>query len=162
MSKRFTDTDKWTDPWFDELENDEKLMWLYICDKCTIAGIWKINFKIMRYHCNTTKSDEAIKELFKNRFVEFTPGKWFLPKFLLFQYPKGLSSDKPAIAAVRQELLLNNLSSLVIKLFGNDYLIIKDKDKDKIKTIQRQRQAGLKRIFEENYNDPKYIPRPND
>jgi hypothetical protein len=160
MSKRFTDTDKWDDPWFDELENDEKLMWLYLCDKCSIAGIWKVNFKKMRYHCNTEKTNDEICELFKERFIEFSPGKWFIPKFLLFQYPIGLNSQKPAVIAVRNEIFKFNLTSIITKSFPNDYLIIKDKTRlDKTKT-RTENTVDVKRIFEENYSDSKYISRP--
>lgn len=151
MSKRFTDTEKWDDPWFCELDNDSKLMWFYICDKCNCAGIWKVNFKLMKMHCNTNKTDQEIKEIFKDRYFEFGD-KWFIPKFLKFQYPKGLNSEKPAIVGVRSEILSFNSSLLLIikQSLGNDYLIIKDKDKDKDKDKEQDKEkrggAGEKRI----------------
>ena len=164
MSKRYTDTDKWDDPWFDELANDEKLMWMYLCDKCSFAGIWKVNFKKMRYHCDTTKTDDEIRELFEERFIEFSPGKWFILKFLLFQYPSGLNSNKPAIIAVRNEVIKFNLSLIIQQSLNNDYLIIKDKDKGYTKTKTKTRtgtpmtQKEVLAYYEEHGVYPKQRP----
>jgi hypothetical protein len=43
MSYRFTNTDKWRDSWFSELTPYEKLLFIYFCDNCDIAGFCEIN-----------------------------------------------------------------------------------------------------------------------
>lgn len=162
MPKRYTDTDKWEDPWFSELDNDSKIIWFYLLDRCNHAGIWKINFKHLKYFCNTDKTEDEIREVFAGRFYEFDD-KWFFPKFLKFQYPKGLHSNKPAIISVRNCLLSYNLSEIINQLLPNNYDIVKDiyKDKDNTKTkIRKPDSEQIKRILETDYDDPKYVPKP--
>lgn len=142
MSKRFTCTDKWEDTWFSDLSSDMKLAWMYILDRCDHAGIWKRNFKNLRFHCHSEKTDDEITEIFSCRIIPFDNDKWFIPKFLKFQYPNGLNSNKPAIVGVRKRLIEADLLLIVKEWLGNDYLIInndkpiiKDKDKDMVKDM---------------------------
>jgi len=41
MPKRLTATEKWNDPWFCGLNIEDKLFWIYLCDNCDHAGIYK-------------------------------------------------------------------------------------------------------------------------
>jgi hypothetical protein len=45
MAYRFTNTDKWNDSWFTDLKPMEKLLFVYLCDNCDIAGFIEINTK---------------------------------------------------------------------------------------------------------------------
>lgn len=138
MPKRFTDTEKWRDEWWASLPNDYRMIWLYLVDSCSIAGLWKKDFRGLNFNCNSSISQESFLETFGSRVVD-CGNFFFIPKFLLFQYPKGLNSDKPAIVSVRKEVLLNNLLPIIQQSLGNDYLIVKDKDKDTdIRKGQRQ------------------------
>ena len=38
MAYRYTNTDKWVDVWFRKLKPVEKLLFIYLCDNCDIAG----------------------------------------------------------------------------------------------------------------------------
>ena len=161
MAKRFTDTDKWKDEWYLELSKDNKLVWSYLCDNCTNAGRWKKSFKHLNFCCDTSLSEKDIKEIFNSRIVD-CEAYFFIPKFLKFQYPKGLNSDKPAIIAVRNEVLDYNLISIVKKQLGNDYLIIKDKDKDKDKDKEKEKGNGKPKVkthtaTKEKPFDPKVV-----
>ncbi len=45
MACRFTDTLKWGDSWFVELTKNQKLLFLYLCDNCDIAGFFEVTPK---------------------------------------------------------------------------------------------------------------------
>ena len=49
MAKRFTDTEKWKDVWFEELSGEAKLMYFFFLDNCDCAGIWKGSFKQFKF-----------------------------------------------------------------------------------------------------------------
>jgi len=44
MSKRFTDTDKWRDEWWQSLSNDYKIIWQYLLDHCDHGRLTPRNF----------------------------------------------------------------------------------------------------------------------
>lgn len=120
------------DEWYIALSNDDRIVWEYMLDTCTIAGRLKKNFKMLNFCCNVEYDEEKLLKIFNGRVVD-KGGFYFIPKYLKFQYPRGLGSLKPAIVSVRNELVEYDLLQMVVELFGNDYLIVKDKDKDKVK-----------------------------
>lgn len=130
MAKRFTDTEKWRDEWWGSLSNDYRMIWLYLVDSCSIAGIWKKDFRGLNFNCNTNITEDDFLKVFNGRVID-KGSFFFIPKFIRFQNPKGLNSNKPAVLSVVNELQLNNLISIIHELFGNDYLIIKGKVKVK-------------------------------
>ena len=130
MAKRFTESEKWKDEWFLELKKKHKLIWIYLLDNCSNGGRWKKSFKHLNFCCETNIKEEELKQVFNGRIFDFSKF-FFIPKFLKFQYPKGLNSEKPAILSVRKEVLDYGLLKIIREQLGNDYLIIKDKDKDK-------------------------------
>lgn len=147
MAKRFTDTDKWQDDWYLSLSNDYRIIWQYMLDRCTNAGILKKNFRLLNFCCNTNLDETDFLKTFGSRV--FNIGDFFfIPNFLKYQYPKGLNSDKPAIVSVKSDILQNAFSFdllLIIKQsLGNDYLIVKDKDKDKDTDKNKDKTRGRK------------------
>lgn len=146
MAKRFTDTNKWRDEWWGALDNDYRMIWLYLVDSCSIAGIWKKDFRGLNFNCNTNITPEEFHKAFKSRVVD-RGHYYFIPKFLLFQCPKGLNSNKPAVVSIVNELESYCLTELVNQLFGNDYLIIKDKGKDKRKEKGKDKDSVESEIF---------------
>lgn len=160
MSKRFIDTEIFDDPWFGELTNDQRIIWIYLCTKCDHAGIWKVNIRNLKFNCNTDMGIEEVKKFMNGRIVEIESGeKWFIPKFLKFQYPIGLNSDKPAIKSIKEKLQSYNLIEIINAAFGNDYLMVnkslsndyetvkdkdtdKDKDKEKVKDKDKEKEKN--------------------
>ena len=82
MPKRFTATEKWDDPWFCELSNEARLFWIYILDQCDPAGIWQVNHFIVKAYFG---AGFKIPD-FGDRVIKISDTKWFVPKFLIFQY----------------------------------------------------------------------------
>lgn len=148
MPKRFTDTEKWKDEWWGSLSNDYRMIWLYLVDSCSIAGIWKKDFRGLNFNCNTNITEQEFIKVFSSRVID-RGGSYFIPKFLRYQCPKGLNSNKPAIISIVNELILNNLIQTVHESLGNDFLIIKDKDKGKGKDKDKGKNTG------EGKTDPK-------
>jgi hypothetical protein len=132
MARRFTDSEKWKDDWWGALSNDHRLVWLYLVDSCSIAGIWKKDFRGLNFNCNTNLNEEEFLKVFGTRVID-KGHYFFIPKFVFYQCPKNLNSNKPAILSIVKELKQYNLTGIIQQLFGNDYLIIKDKGKGKDK-----------------------------
>lgn len=170
MAKRFIDSEIFKDEWFCDLSNTYKLLWIYLITNCDNAGIYKVSLKQIQFNVSKDLLIEEIEEILKDRIILFDNGnKWFIPKFLKFQYPKGLNSNKPAIVSVYDKIIENNLQLIIRESFGNDYLTIKDKDtdiekdivivknkgndthkdfnKDKIKVIEKEKTKDLEEIF---------------
>lgn len=147
MAKRLTDSTKWNDSWFTELPMDMKLVWIYILDTCDHAGVYKVNLKLLKFQTGTERTDTEIIEYLKER-IYIKADKWFIPKFIMFQYKNFFTSKTPAIVSAKQLLIshniiqpndnvlpiinkeLNNPSITLIQGLNNDYIRTKDKDKD--------------------------------
>lgn len=95
--KRFTDTEKWDDPWFQDLPSKYQKFWIYICDKCDRAGIWKVNKPLADFQLRENIEIEEAIFLFnqgKNRVRFLGEGKWFIEGFIQFQYTHLKRYDK--------------------------------------------------------------------
>lgn len=114
----------------------------------------------LNFNCNTSITEQDLIELTAGRLVDC--GKFFfIPGFLKFQYPSGLSSEKPLIISVRNELESNNLIGIIKERLNNDYPIIKvrervkeketGKGKRKLETRDRgagEREESVTRVLE--------------
>jgi len=47
---RFTDEKKWSDKWFRSLSSSDKLVWIYLCDNCDIAGFYELDDSYIAFH----------------------------------------------------------------------------------------------------------------
>lgn len=147
MAKRLTDSTKWNDNWFTNLPMDMKLVWIYLLDSCDHAGVYKVNLKLLRFQTDCERTESEIIEYLKDR-IYIKNDKWFIPKFITFQYKNFFTSNTPAIKSARELLIshniiepkdnsfdkitkeLNNPSIRVIEPLPNDSVITKDMDMD--------------------------------
>jgi hypothetical protein len=152
MAKRLSDSTKWADEWFTELPMDMKLVWLYILDMCDHAGVYKVNLRLLRFQTGTDRPEDEIIEYLKDR-IYISNNKWFIPKFIGFQYKNFFTSNTPAIKSAKELLLshgiikeadkelpnpsvtlikpLPNPSITLIEPLPNPYIRAKDMDIDK-------------------------------
>ncbi len=129
MAKRFTDTDKWKKTFFRGLQAPHKILWLYLLDECNHAGIWEVEFDVMKLRTGISTSREEMLEVFKGKIVEFDDGhKWFIKDFIDFQYGV-LNRKNKAHNSVLNLLDYYKNKGLISTLQG-----AKDKDKDNNKT----------------------------
>lgn len=98
MAKRFTEADKWRDPWFRQLPTVAKLIWLYLCDRCDAAGVWEIDLAALWFDTGLAADNNfagALK-LFGDRVQLLDERRLVLTKFVSFQYPRGLDARSHA------------------------------------------------------------------
>jgi hypothetical protein len=122
MAKRFTATEKWDDPWFFKLNDKIKLAWIFLLDKCDHAGIWNVNPSLIDFHLGFVPEVQD----FGGRVIELTHEKWFIPKFVLFQYGE-LNQENRAHLSVISRLEKEG----AYKLLTSPSQGAKDKDKEK-------------------------------
>lgn len=103
MSKRFTDSEKWKDPWFGGLTVNQKVIWYYLCDACDSVGIWKVNLPLLGFYLGEPVSIDTLKELGR-RLVWLSDEKVWLPGFLKFQY-SNLSATNKAHRGIMKKIL---------------------------------------------------------
>ena len=141
MARRFTATEKWTDDWFLSLTNDNRIIWQYLIDTCSTAGLIKPSMRHLNFCCNTNITEEDLKIIFNGRLLP-VGDYYFIPKFISFQYPQGILSEKPAIVGVRKELDRFGLFDGANVIYNDDVIIANRnatiKDKDKTKTRQEK------------------------
>lgn len=95
--KRFTDTEKWDDIWFQDLPSKYQKFWIYICDKCDCAGIWKVNKPLAEFQLKQKIDLEEALQFFNNgkqRIKKLTENKWFITGFITFQVTTLRRLDK--------------------------------------------------------------------
>jgi len=150
MAKRFTDTDKWKDSWFENLSTEGKLFFFYYVDNCDHAGIWKGSFKHFNFVTNLNYSEERMISEFSAKIVKSRNNYYFMPNFIRFQYG-ALSPSNNAHKGVINSLKYNNLLSMYLD--NNDlqtspyvapieghYSGAQDKDKDKDKDKEQEQE----------------------
>ena len=89
MAKRFTASDKWEDYWFRRLHPKYKLLWIYMLDKCNLAGFWEKDFELASTFIGFKYEESEIFKTFSNRLIPVN-NKIFIPKFIEFQYNRKI------------------------------------------------------------------------
>jgi hypothetical protein len=83
MAIKFTNTKKWDDVWFSELTMESKVMFVYLCDMCDIAGFLEINERMIRFHTGIEDVRGAITSLSKS--VIYRDGYIWIMKYIKHQ-----------------------------------------------------------------------------
>jgi len=85
MVNRFTETDKWVDPWFQNLLPEYKLAWLYFVDNCDVCGVIDLNRRLADFQIGFEVDWEAFLQEGGARFQRLTSGKIWIVRFVEFQ-----------------------------------------------------------------------------
>jgi uncharacterized phage protein (TIGR02220 family) len=131
MAKRLTDTEKWDDPWFRSLSPVMKCIWIFLCDRCDNAGVWKKDFEIMQFFIGQPIEPDKALAVFndnKKRIVPIGEDKWLICKFAIFQY-----SNNPKMYKHINDLCVKHGLDIDTLFIGYQYPIDRAKDKDKVK-----------------------------
>lgn len=134
MSKRFTDTEKFNNPWYRKLPIKYKILWEYLLSECNHAGLLKIDIDLISFKIGETITIDDLK-IFENRITFIKDDLIFIPKFIEFQYG-ALNTENRVHNSVLKELKKYNLQGAIKPLTSPiDGAKDKDKDKDKEKDI---------------------------
>lgn len=112
MAKRFTDTTKWNEDWFLDLSISNKLFWIYICDNVDHAGIFKPNkrmFELLVGDKINVKDFLSSVNSEKERIKILENGRWYLTKFIEFQYGSKLNPNNRVHKSIIKLLDTNNV-----------------------------------------------------
>ena len=94
MSKRFTETDKWSDPWYRKLNPVQKCLFSYCCDNCNNAGFIEIDLEAWAFpiSCSIKDLEGAWQGLGRGLLV--ADGWAFVRNFLKHQKHLPLMPEK--------------------------------------------------------------------
>lgn len=151
MAKRFTDTMKWNEDWFLELSTSNKLFWIYVCDNCDHAGIYKLNKRMFELLIGAKiNTDDFLTTINaeKDRIILLDNGKWYITKFIEFQYGSTLNPNNRVHKSILKLLKDNN-----IKLEQKEVVKL---DQPKITTIINPKTIEeVKSFFQEKGSNKK-------
>jgi hypothetical protein len=92
MSKRFTSSSKWNDPWYRKLPTKYKFFWQYVCDQCDNAGVWKVDFEAASFHTGEKyESTECLAKMNDGKdriMVSLDGASWCVVGFIYYQLGK--------------------------------------------------------------------------
>lgn len=94
--KRFTDTDKWEDKWFRNLKPNEKLLFLYLIDKCNLAGFIEIDIPLISFYTGLSEEDILGAKQGLNRGYLGADNHIWIKNFLKHQKNLPLNPDNNA------------------------------------------------------------------
>ena len=141
MAKRFIDTNLFRKRWIRELDIDMKLFWIYLLTDCDHAGIWDVDIERASFQLNLKLNEKKILKTFSKRINQFKVDKWFIPKFIEYQY----GDLNPSVNAHKSVIKILEKYGLSMK---NQQLInssstVKDRDKNKSKVKDTKRNQLL-------------------
>lgn len=96
IMKRFTETDKWSDPWFQSLSHGAKLLFVYLLDRSNNAGFYEENSREACFHLGITEDQYkgALKAL--ERGIKGASGWIWIKNFLKHQKNLPINPENPA------------------------------------------------------------------
>lgn len=106
---RFTAPEKWNDEWFSNLKPLEKLVFLYLVDKCDNAGFFEINRRVDAFLLGVTE-DEFMANLraLKKTYIPSIDGrKVWIKNYLKYQRNLPLNQDNNAHKQIISFILSN-------------------------------------------------------
>ena len=106
MAIRFTNSNKWDDVWFSQLTLEQKVMFMYLCDTCDIAGFLEVNDRITTLRTGIEDVRGTISSLSKS--IIYNDGYIWIIKFIKHQKNLPINvrngSHKAIIKAISEQL----------------------------------------------------------
>lgn len=120
MARRFTETEKWHDVWFRKLDPNAKLVFMYLCDQCDIAGFWEIDTERAAFEIGLpVQAVEDSLDVIGEKIVRNCKHLW-IRNFLHHQRNIPLSTaNKAHLAIIRRLSEFVGLSEEIAVLLGD-------------------------------------------
>lgn len=115
MAYRYTNTDKWSDSWFSGLNQLEKLLFVYLCDNCDIAGFIEVNTRrwAVDINCSKEELEGALEGLKRCYIYSIEKDCLYLRTFLRHQKNLPLNeSNKAHLGILRRFELYSHKFSI--------------------------------------------------
>lgn len=130
MSKRFTDTEKFSDIWYRKLSLLHKVIWEYLLAECNHAGILEnFDLEMMSFKIGAEVTKEDLN-VYGGRIEFLNDTTIFIPKFLEFQYGVLSESCKPHKPVI-EKLKKYGLYERVLKGYQKGINTLEEKEKEK-------------------------------
>lgn len=124
-----------------------KLAWLWVLDNCDHAGIAEVNPRLMEFMIGEPIDADEFLRVMQGRVTKPKPGKWFVRRFIEFQYGETLSRANSAHRGVLRKLAEAGVESPVkieeAPAKGLDRACQGPQDKDKDKDKDTSGGIGL-------------------
>ena len=160
MAKRFTDSNKFRDPFYRSLPSPYKLLWDFIHHECDHSGIWMVDMEVAQICIGKDlkiNTQTALEYFTQDDRMEPIDGgrKWFIRSFILDQYGDLNPANRvhqSVISALKKNNINQDLTRAMLgpsKDLTRTFQGPKDKDKDKEKDKDmEQGGAGGKQYTE--------------
>lgn len=138
--KRFTENQKWDDPWFMDLPMEYKALWLWLCDKCDNAGVIEPSLRLASFQIGFQYPMDSLSR-FGDRIIQIEKEKWFLPKFIPFQYgtlSKDCKAHNPVFVSLEKHGI--DATNLQKKGYPKGIHTLQEKDKEKDKDKNKEKE----------------------
>ena len=133
VSKRFTETEKWSDPWFRKLSPNSKIGYLYLLDRVDNAGVIDLDSELANFQIGMAIDWQSLRAELSDRIEVLPSGKWHLTRFVAFQFGELNPDCKPHAQVIRLSI------SHEIKGYSKGINTPQDKDTDKDKEMDTEK-----------------------
>ena len=116
-TKRFTDDSKWRNEWFRTLPLKAKLAWVFLCDECDYAGIWKADYGLATFQLDFNLTKQQLADWFGDKIHFFGDDLVLIIRFFEFQYGSSKDSWNAKVSAKAR------LESLGFEIIDNRVLV---------------------------------------
>ena len=128
MAKRFTDTEIWRKKWFRSLKPRVKLFFYYLKDNCNHAGVWEEDMEAAEFHLGCSLDRREILKVLPDHIQIINDNKWYLNKFVSFQYGELNENCNPHKSVIRT---LKKYKIRVGEPLKRDKSRVKEQEQDK-------------------------------
>lgn len=108
MAQRYFDTNKFKDQWYRKLPPKLKCLWEHILCECSHFGVVYLDIEVASILIGEEILLQEFADNFSGRLVHLDENKFFIPKFINFQY-KSLNTKNKATKSVIENLLKNGI-----------------------------------------------------